>query len=190
MRTPTTDGSVLAQLFDGSAHALRNHVATLRSVAQLQADPEVAAALSASTRAVQVTIERAVALARVELGAGDVREAIDLATLVTMAMRRARREGAPLEDVHHEFAGTTVDVPGPIAERLLADLLHHAGPTPSIVATVQDGEVDIAVALHGDGLPPGVAAVSGVLARACGGRLHSVADEALLTLATGTVSAG
>ncbi len=182
MESPTTDHSVLAQLLSGSAHDLRNHVATLRSVAQLQDDPEIAAALGAATRAVQVTIERAVVLARVELGTSGAPGPIDLAALVALAMRRARREGAALEHVDHAFDGVAVVASGTVTERLLTDLLHYAGPTPSIASTIQGDEVDIAVALHGGGVPGGLAAVLLVLSNACGGRMHLVEDEALITL--------
>ena len=182
MGSPTSDHSVLAQLLSGSAHDLRNHVATLRSVVQLQDDPEVAAALAASTRALQVTVERAVVLARVELGTSGEPEPVDLAALVALAMRRARREGAALEAVDHEFGDVSVVAVGTVIERILTDLLHHAGATPAIAATVQGEEVDVAVALHGGGVPVGLAAVLLVLANASGGRLHLVEDEALLTV--------
>lgn len=182
MGTSTTDGSVLAHLMAGSAHGLRNHVATLRSVVQLQDDPEVAEALAAATRAVQVTVERAVALARIELGASTTTEVIDLGELVSLALRRARREGVELEEVTHTFDAGAVVVPGTVAERLFTDLVHYAGATPAISANVQGNEVDIAFALHAGGPPVGVGAVLHVLARACGGTLHLVEDEALLTL--------
>ncbi|MCW2920796.1 MAG: hypothetical protein JWL76_670 [Thermoleophilia bacterium] len=185
MATPTNDGSTLALLLSGSAHDLRNHVATLRSVVQLQEDPEVADALAASTRALQVTVERAVTLARIELGRAGASEPLALAELVALAMRRARREGAAIESTEHAFDDVVVAVPGTVAERLVTDVLHYAGPTPSIVATVHAGEADIAIALHAGGVPPGLAAVLIVLAHACGGRLDLVEDEALLTLQLG-----
>lgn len=185
MATPTHDGSTLALLLSGSAHDLRNHIATLRSVVQLQDDPEVADALTASTRALQVTVERSVTLARIELGRAGEAEPLGLAELVALAMRRARREGAAIEPNEHAFGDLAVAVPGTVAERLLTDVLHYAGPTPSISAAVHDGEADIAIALQDGGVPPGLGAVLVVLAHACGGRLDLVEDEALLTLQVG-----
>lgn len=182
MGSSTTDHSVLARLLSGSAHELHNHIGTLRSVVQMQDDPEIAAALGAATRAVQVTVERAVVLARVELGTSGAPEPLDLAALVDLAMQRARSEGATLEDVAHEFEGVAVVASRTVTERLLTDMLHYAGPTPSIAANVHGGEVDIAVALHGGGVPGGLAAVLLVLANGCGARMHLVEDEALLTL--------
>lgn len=182
MAPPTPDPSVLARLLSGSAHELRNHVATLRSIVQLQDDPEVATALAASTRALQVTIERAVVLSRVELGTSGDPEPIDLAALVALAMRRARREGAALDEVAHTFDELAVVASGTVTERLLADLLHYAGPSPSIATTVHEEEVDVALALQGGGVPVGLAAVLLVMAQATGGRMHLVEDEALITL--------
>jgi hypothetical protein len=160
------------RLLSASAHGLRNHVATIRSVVQLVDDAEVAEALTDAANAVQVAIERAVVLARVELGERPDDVELTVAQLLDLAARRARREGA--SEVHGGSGPAehaTVSVPGPWAERLVADLLHHDGAGLTGLSFVGERTVSIQVPLL-DPVESPLDAALVRLASACGGRLE------------------
>lgn len=164
---PTT--STGARMLSEGAHELRNHVATIRSVVRLVDDAEVADALDEASRAVLVAVERAIVLARVELGNAPERVQLELGTLVQLAERRARREGAVID---HEAGGdggdVPVDVPGPWAERLVADLLHHVAGAPALAATGDAGVIEVPLL---DRVPAPLDDALVSIAAACGGEL-------------------
>jgi len=122
------DHHLAAEALRRDAHAMRNALATVRSVVQLTDDEEVRDALSAAASQLQVSIERAVAAAGIDLSVAADRGPIDLRTLLDLAVRRAAREaGRPVvAPPEWEIDPTDVLVVAPRLERLLADLLHLA----------------------------------------------------------------
>jgi hypothetical protein len=141
-----------AQMVSTHAHDLRNQIATLRSIHQLLDDPEIAEALADAVTTLQVTLERTIAAARIELGTHGDAAPHDLSMLLEMATRRARREGCTtLAAEHRAIDSVDVLVPGPLFERLLTDLLWSAQGRPAhvsiaeSVATVSCATTDAAV---------------------------------------------
>ncbi len=180
-----------ARVLSTGAHALRNHVATIRSVVRLVDDPEVAEALDEASASLQLALERAIVLSRVELGERPGSARLELGALVALAERRARREGAHVDAataIDATGAGTAIDVPGPWAERLVADLLHHADGGVSYASTADEAVVEIPLRA-----PPS-APLDGALvalASACGGSLVLQRSIAVLRLPRAAgVSAG
>lgn len=117
------DAHPTAQLVVDQTHAMRNQLATMRGAADLLDDP---AARTDAIAAVHVMVrqqERLVVSARIELDDTPDRASHDLAELLDLALRRARREGAPPAEAA-SASGTTVVGPGVWLERLLVDLLH------------------------------------------------------------------
>lgn len=155
MRTMEEDAptaTAAAMLHDG-AHAMRNDLATLRMAARLVEDPEVARSIDEAVGGLQVRVERAVVAARMELGAVPTTVTLDAAELVRIGTARAAREGTrEAAVVVNVEAGTTLALPGPWGERLVADLLHGDAPPEwierlaracGVVATRADGSVSI-----------------------------------------------
>lgn len=172
-----------ATLLSAEAHALRNHVATLRSIVRLIDEPEVAQALDDSSRELQVALERAIVLSRVELRDAPRQVLLASHELMRIAIRRAGREGAQVHGdapVEAEFDDVVVEVPGPWAERLVADLLHHADASGPKVAA-RDSAAVFRFQLARPVAEP-LAAALVVLAAACGGALALDADAATLRL--------
>lgn len=169
-----------ARVLSAGAHELRNHVATIRMASRLVDDDEVAASLDEASTAIQVALERAIVLARVELGQRPDTVQLTAGELCELALRRARREGAPVDDLRSGPAdGLRVTVPGPWAERLVADLLHHGAGSSTVAA--DGGRVRIDVPLAEPVAPPLDSAL-GILAEACGGTLHWEDARAVLQL--------
>ena len=164
-----------ARLLSASAHELRNHVATIRSVVQLVDDEEVVDALDEASRAIQVAVERAVVLARMELGERPDLVSMELSQLCSLASRRAARERGGIIDILME-PGPRVEVPGPWAERLLADLLHVG----ALVDVRILERVELEFELEHRDAPLIDALVA--LATACGGELDVANDVAVVRL--------
>lgn len=168
--SPHVDSRPGARVMSAGAHALRNHVATIRSVVRLVDDQEISQALDEASRGIQVALERAIVLSRVELGTTPDRVQLELSELVELASRRARREGATIDhDAGGDGADVPVHVPGPWAERLVADLLHHVAGTPGLAVT-HDAAI-IEFPLLERPAPPLDDALE-TLAVACGGSLE------------------
>jgi hypothetical protein len=173
--TDLHDSRPLARLVSSRAHALRNEVATIRSVVALVDDEEVATALDAASRSILVAVEREIVLARLELDEPPTRVDMPIGQLCDYAARRAVREGATsLQGATGDGSGSVVSVPGPWGERLVADLLHHAAGAPGIS---RDGDhVVVSVPLRQ--VPPEPLDDALVrLAGACGGTLVFEGDE-------------
>jgi hypothetical protein len=127
MDRPTAATTPAAMLHDG-AHAMRNDLATLRMAARLVDDEEVGAAITEAVDDLQVRLERAVVAARIELDERPAAVRIDAAELVRLGLARAAREGASGSEPRVRIDGDELAVPGPWAERLVADLQHGADP--------------------------------------------------------------
>lgn len=166
--------SSAAVLVSTEAHALRNHLATMRSIVRLVDDPEVAAALEASSRALLLAIERVIVASRVDLGDAPAIVELGAEELLELARRRATREGAdlPASTTDAPSPGIVV-VPGPWAERLVADLLHLS---PDALPSLEfDGAVDeIAFTFAPTAsMSESLEFAMRRLAGACGGFLHT-----------------
>lgn len=108
------------------AHSLRNDIATMRMAAHLVDDDDVAASIGEALDDLQVRIERAIVAARIELDERPRSVELDAAELVRLGTSRAAREGTREPSATIRIAGGVLTVPGPWAERLVADLLHDA----------------------------------------------------------------
>lgn len=179
--TDTPSGSELATLVSRTAHELRNHVATIRSVVQLVDEPEVALALRDAISAVQRANERYVALSRVLLDEHPDHVDLAIGDLLDLARQRAHREGASaLPEPGAVTTDAVVNVPGTWAERLLADLLHVADGAPPRVE-VGDSACVVDVRLASE-LDESLRAAFELIAAACGGSFAIVADRARVRL--------
>jgi signal transduction histidine kinase len=170
MTSPDNRAHLLADVLAGAAHQLRNDLATVLGAVQLMDDPDAADALARAGRSLQVILERAVTLARLELDEMPTTVDLQLATLIELASRRAAREGAEQlpAAAAAELAEAVVHVPGPWAERLLADLLHHGSGTPSVARVDDHAVVQVTLSTR---LDPILAAALQQLAHGCGGAL-------------------
>lgn len=176
------DSRPLARLVSSRAHALRNDVATIRSVVALVDDEEVAAALDAASRSILVAVEREIVLARVELREPPTIVDTPIGQLCDYAARRAAREGVMgVQPAAGDGVDAIVSVPGPWGERLVADLLHHSAGATGI--SLDGAHVVVEVPLLAAPPEPLDAALE-QLAVACGATLELEAGFARVRLPT------
>ena len=140
----TSDVATTAQLVSDSAHDLKNQVAIIASAAQAIDDPEIAEPVGDAARALMRQVHRLVVVSRIELDHPQSMATITVRDLLSLASRRARREGwtgeLDLDALPADLAGAFVAAPGTWLERLVCEFISCSPAASATVAVT--GQVD------------------------------------------------